>query len=64
MGQIYTRLEDVFIGELSMKLNIDDRIRYLEPLIVEGRTEKSLCFAIWRSRDKLNQYKRTSKTCE
>ena len=55
-----TTYEDAFVGVLGIK--IDDRIKKLiKELEVEGHTEKSIAFSIWKSQEKLLTFKGDSR---
>ena len=61
MGKIYTQLEDAFEDLLQTPLLYQDKQKHLMPLMKEGRNEKSMCFAIWKSREKILQFKGDSR---
>lgn len=51
-----TTYEQAFCGILGLK--IDDKLKsFIKGLELEGHTEKSISYAIWRTQDKLMQYK-------
>lgn len=60
MAYRITRYEDAFEGVLGVKITIKigEFIRKMEQ---EGHTEKSICFTIWKTQDKLLAFKNDSR---
>lgn len=55
-----TTYEQAFIGVLGMK--IDEKLQnFIKRLENNGHTEKGISFAIWRSQDKLNAFKKDKR---
>lgn len=56
MRKIYTKYWDTFPELLNFELQHSDYLKYIKPLESDGRKEKSICFAIWKSQDILRKH--------
>jgi hypothetical protein len=56
MRKIYEKYWNTFPELLRFELQYSDYLQHIKPLEAEGRKEKSICFAIWKSQSTLRAH--------
>lgn len=61
MRKRYEKYEDTFCELLGVEFTSSIYKNHIQPLEKEGRSERSICFAIWKSHEKMSQFKNDNR---